>query len=279
MRKRRRIKRNIMRIILLIILLICIICFIVSGYNILTWYLDGRSADKLINEATDMAEILETVEEGEAINPPDEEDNTEEQISDYWYYMSYPFINVNFTELKEKNSDTVGWIEVKGTNINYPIVQTTNNEYYLKHSFDKSYNIAGWIFLDYRSSFENMGKNTIVYGHGMLNQIMFGSLPNVLKNNWLQNNENHIIRISTPTENSLWQVISVYTIPPEGYYISTDFENDDAYQSFIETILSRSIYDFNTTVTINDQILTLSSCYSKSDRVVVHAKLIKKSVR
>ena len=70
-------------------------------------------------------------------------------------------IDINFNELKNINNDVKGWIKVNGTNINYPFVQSKNNKYYLTHSFDKSYNSAGWLFLDYR----NNNKNTIIYAH------------------------------------------------------------------------------------------------------------------
>ena len=68
-------------------------------------------------------------------------------------------------KLLKENQETVSWITVNGTNINYPVVQHSDNEYYLNHSFDGSENSAGWIFLDYRNNIENTEKNTIIYGH------------------------------------------------------------------------------------------------------------------
>ena len=88
---------------------------------------------------------------------------------------------------------------------------------------------------------------------------------------------NHIIRLSTESENTLWQIFSVYKIPEESYYITTEFNNDSDYEEFLNAIKNRSIYNFNTNLNINDKILTLSTCYSDTERTVVHAKLIKKS--
>lgn len=85
-------------------------------------------------------------------------------------------INVDFNELKKFNSNTKGWIQVNGTNINYPFVQAKDNKFYLTHSFDKSYNSAGWVFLDYRNNINELSKNTIIYAHGRLDTTMFGSL-------------------------------------------------------------------------------------------------------
>ena len=179
--------------------------------------------------------------------------------------MNMNMINVNFNDLKKTNSDVVVWLKVNGTNINYPFVQGKDNNYYLTHGFNKSYNDAGWIFLDYRNNNTN-NKNTIIYG----------SLRNVLKNEWLNNTNNYVIKISTEVENSLWQIFSVYHIPITSDYLQTAFNDDTEYQIFLDILKNRSSYNFNTNVTYTDNILTLSTCYSDNNRMVVHAKLIKK---
>ena len=200
-------------------------------------------------------------------------DNT----SDYWYYIKFPLIDVDINKLKEKNSDTVGWINVNNTNINYPYVQGKDNNYYLDHSFNKKYNEAGWVFLDYRNDKNLSNKNNILYAHSRLDKTMFGSLSKTLKSNWYNNKDNHIIRLSTETENTMWQIFSVYKIPEETYYITTNFNSDNDYQKFLNTIKERSIHNFSTNLTTDDKILTLSTCYSDTERTVVHAKLIKRS--
>ena len=189
-------------------------------------------------------------------------------------------LEIDFNQLLKRNSDTVGWIEVKGTNINYPIVQTTDNNYYLTHAFDKTENEAGWVFMDYRNDSVNFNQNTIIYAHSRLTGSMFGSLKNILNSSWYTNKNNHIIRLSTPTENTMWQVFSVYTIPKESYYITPSFNSNEAYLEFLNTIKSRSEVDFSGTVNTNDKILTLSTCKDNfGNRVVMHAKLIKRESR
>jgi sortase B len=108
---------------------------------------------------------------------------------------------------------------------------------------------------------------------------MFGSLKNTLKNSWYQNSDNHIIRLSTEIENSMWQIFSVYTIPETNDYIQTNFTNNEEFKNFTNLLIGRSIYNFNTSITENDYILTLSTCHKTNERIVVHAKLIKKEVR
>ena len=103
---------------------------------------------------------------------------------------------------------------------------------------------------------------------------MFGSMRNVIKPNWYNNKNNHIIKISTTNNNQLWQVFSTYTIEPESYYITTRFADDESYDKFLNTIQSRSVYNYDVKVSTKDKILTLSSCYDHTKRVVLHAKLI-----
>ena len=249
------------------IIVFCLIKIFICGK-------DNKDTSKVINDITNAVNVTlrDDDDNTELVN-----DTNEEETSDYWYYIKFPLIDVDITELKEKNSDTVGWINVNNTNINYPFVQTKDNSYYLNHSFDKKYNEAGWVFLDYRNNNDLNNKNTILYAHSRLDKTMFGSLSKVLKSSWYNNKDNHIIRLSTDTENTLWQIFSVYKIPEESYYITTNFNNNEEYNKFLNTIKQRSIHNFNTNLDTNDKILTLSTCYSDTERTVVHAKLIKRS--
>ena len=181
---------------------------------------------------------------------------------------------INFENLIRQNSDTVGWIKVNGTDIDYPFVQANNNNYYLNHSFDKSSNSKGWIFLDYKNSINNLSKNTIIYGHGLVNNMMFGSMRKIIKKPWYENKENHIVTIITPEKVLKWQVFSTYTIAPEDYYIKTNFLSSTDFNKFINIITERSLYNYGVIIGEDDKILTLSSCYNNSKRMVLHAKLI-----
>lgn len=251
------------------------LCLLFAGFKLVQWAQDNKSTslqNEKIKEETKVKKIPAS-EKDEMINPPDDKDN------DYWNYMKLPLMSVDFNELKKKNSDTVAFIKVNGTNINYPVVQTTDNKYYLTHSYDKSKNDAGWVFLDYRNDIHNLNQNTIIYAHGRYDTTMFGSLKNVFKNNWYKNTDNYVIHLSTPTYNSLWQVFSVYSIPTETYYLTSSFGTTESYQKFIDTMISRSKFNFNATVNTNDKILTLSTCYNKTEKVVLHAKLIKGQAR
>ena len=272
-KKKRYLKRWVWTTFLIIFLLI--IAF--SLFKIFFWAKDNKDTKSVIDDISNNTKVEETKddENTELINEPETKDET----NDYWYYIKQPLINVDINALKEKNKDTVGWINVNNTNINYPYVQGKDNKYYLNHSYDKSYNEAGWVFLDYRNNSTLSDKNNILYAHSRLDKTMFGSLSKTLKSNWYNNKDNHIIRLSMEIENTMWQIFSVYKIPEETYYITTNFSNDSEYEKFLNIIKKRSIHNFNTDININDKVLTLSTCYSDTERTVVHAKLIKRSSR
>lgn len=131
------------------------------------------------------------------------------------------------------------------------------------------------VFLDYRNNNIN-NRNTIIYAHGRTDKTMFGTLRKVLNNGWINNTNNYVIKISTEKENSLWQIFSIYHIPTTNDYLQTEFKDEREYQRFLNILKNRSNHNFNTSITSNDTILTLSTCYNDSEKMVVHAKLIKK---
>ncbi len=265
-----------------------ILIYLVCVFLFSRWYVQGLKIKNLSNDNINSTEIIEKENSNIIVDNKDSDvnssDNGEEATTDnsnniyypndYWDYLSVPFINVNFDELLKKNSDTVGWIKIDGTKVNYPIVQANDNDYYLSHAFNKTSNQGGWIFADYRVNFKEFGKNTIIYGHNMNNKTMFGSVPNMLYNSYLNNSSNYFIKISTPYSNSIWKVFSIYTISPEVYYLKTNFKSEP-YDNFLNTLKSRSVYNFGIDVTTDDKILTLSTCdNSGTKRVAVHAKMI-----
>lgn len=263
---KKRKKLNIKNLCLLIFFLVMLIVFLFSLIKVIMWIIDNNNTNDIIKKVANTYEINEKSYDNEVIINKNEKDI-------YFDYMKLKFIDVDINKLKTFNPDTIGFIKVMGTNINYPFVQTLDNDYYLNRSYDKTYNNAGWIFLDYRNN-EFNDKNTIIYGHGRINGTMFGSLKDTLKSSWQNNKDNYIIKISTEKENSIWQIFSVYKIATTSDYLETSF-SDNEFESFINLIKGRSSYNFETNVTNEDKVLTLSTCYNDNDKMVVHAKLIK----
>lgn len=233
-----------------IILIFFIILFVFSGFKIIMWFLNNRENKKIAEEISQAITI--------------DEENVEEKEK----------YKVDFQTLKEKNSDTVGFLKVNGTNIEYTVVKGTNNSYYLKHNFNKESNSAGWIFADYKNKVDGTDKNLVIYGHNMRDDSMFGSLKNILNDDWHNEEENKYVTFITENDNSIYEVFSVYQVADEDYYITTDFK-DNEFTNFIKTIKSRSKFDFGVDVNENDNILTLSTCANNNKyRVVLHAKKI-----
>lgn len=108
---------------------------------------------------------------------------------------------------------------------------------------------------------------------------MFGSLKKILKSGWLNNSNNYVVKLSTEYENTLWQVFSVYKIPTTSDYIGVDFNSSNDFIDWTTMLINRSAYNFNTSISEKDNILTLSTCYNDNEKVVLHAKLIKKEAK
>ncbi len=228
--------------------LVVIILFIVmmySLYNIVMWFNDNKKTNELI------VKIIEEVY-------TEEENEIDSKI--------------DFTKLFEANDETVGWIEIKGTNINYPIVRHKDNSYYLNHSFDRTVNDAGWVFLDFRNNFGNLSQNNIVYAHGRVDGSMFGSLKNIYNKEYF-NSDEHDVYIYTPCGDYVFEVFSFYNIETTDDYIQTSFESDTEFLDFIKMLKSRSVNDFDVNVMAEDKIITLSTCFNNKEKLVLHAKL------
>ena len=201
-------KKRILNIAIYLILFLILIC---SGFKLYFWYKDKKNNDETTEQLKNNVK-LEKIKKDNS--------NNEKYI-------------VDFKKLKSENSDVVAYIKVNNTNIEYPIVKTSNNNFYLNHSFDKSKNSRGWIFADYKNKFDNTDKNIVIYGHNMRDESMFGSLKNILNEEWYNNAENKNITFLTEKENYIYKVFSIYKIESEDYYIKTNFKNDEDYEFLI----------------------------------------------
>lgn len=249
MRKKQKSKKNTILFWIVCLLLVGILIF--SGIKIYKWYKENNNNNK----------IIEKVSEAVIIKEDEPEENNK--------YV------IDFEALKKQNSETVAWLKVNNTKIEYPVVKTKNNDYYLTHSFDKSENSAGWIFADYKNKFDGKDKNIVVYGHNRRDGSMFGSLKNILSSKWYNNKENQNVIFNINGQNYTYRVFSVYQIEKEDYYIKTNFSSNNEYEKFLNTIKKRSVNDFKEDVSKDDTILTLSTCANNNMyRVVLHAKRI-----
>lgn len=219
------------------------------------------------------------VDDGEVVENNSNNTNTSYFGWNYRDFMKTSLDKVDFSMLKNKNSDTVSWINVDGTYINYPVVQTSDNEYYLNHSFNKEKKQSGWIFMDYRNHNDMTDKNTIFYGHNLLNDNAFGSLDLLFQEDWI-NDSNKKIVVLTENKQCIYEIFSVYYSDPTSYYLQVDFDSGDVYLNFLNNLKEKSNVSISSELSVDDRIITLSTCTDDNiGRKVVHAKLVYEGVR
>lgn len=179
--------------------------------------------------------------------------------------------NAKFAELVKVNEDIVGWIKIDETRIDYPVVQAEDNDFYLNNDVNRKSNVAGSIFMDYRNKVGEANRNIILYGHDMKNKTMFAGLIDY-ESRW--NFENKaMIEFDTIYGDAEWVIFSAYTTDSSFDYIKTEFDSDEEFQGFLDTVQAKSLHASDVKATAKDTILTLSTCSSAYEdaRFVVHA--------
>ena len=258
------------------ILTLSIVTYLISIFIITRWFVQNERTKNFTNSLNNTP--IMNQEDITADTPDQYKDLTEitdQNNNQNLVPLDTNYINVNLNYYIQKNPETVAWIQVNGTNINYPVVQHSDNEYYLEHDFYQRKTNIGWIFGDYRDNFETFNNNTIIYGHNLINGTMFGSIPNLLNTNWFATPNKNYIKLSTKTTNSIWQIFSIYKITPTTDYLQSKFNSTSTYQEFLNTIKIRSEHQFDIELNYTDKIITLSTCDNiGTKRIAVHAKLV-----
>lgn len=192
----------------------------------------------------------------------------------------FPFVSVDFTDMKKRNSDITAWLKMDSIGLDIPIVQTTDNDFYLSHDLDKKTNKLGWVFFDARSNTEFLGTNTVLYGHNAANKQMFGSLKKLFDIDPEQKEQNEVIQLTTPSKEMVFEIVSVYvTDYDDWHYVQQVFTSDKSKNKFIDRMQTKNelkIFNRND-LSVHDKFLTFSTCYGPAgttDRLVVHARLV-----
>ena len=196
-------------------------------------------------------------------------------------------MNANFSQnmqkvikLKQENEDVVGWIQIENTIIDYPILQTTDNSYYLTHNYKKENSKYGSIFAKSECNIQDNNSNFIIYGHNMKDEQMFNTLLKYENKDFY--NEHKEIKVSTESEESRYSIVSVFKsrvfYQDEKnvfrYYNYIKFENEQEYNTFIENCKKNQLYDTGVSAKYGEQLITLITCeYSQENgRIVIVAK-------
>lgn len=190
-------------------------------------------------------------------------------------YENVVFPSVEFAGLAAMNPDVIGWIQLEDTRINYPIVQTDDNSYYLHRLFSKRRNSAGCLYADYRNESTFSDLNTIVYGHNMLDGSMFHDLLNYKDAEYAKNHPWY--RLVTPEGNYVVEVFSVAILSVFENGWQLDFDSDEAYSAWLDFCVEKSVVDMGVQPEVDDRIVSLSTCTYEFDdaRFVVYGILHK----
>lgn len=180
---------------------------------------------------------------------------------------------IDLSALQEINEEAVGWITIPDTEINYPIVHTTDNSFYLTHTFSKENNKSGGIFIDAANNADLSDLHTLIYGHNMKNGSMFGGLKSYKQESYWK--DHPYIYIDLADGSHCYEIFSSYVALVTDICYTIDYVKDDYYASFLEALQESSLYDTGVEVGIDDLVITLSTCTNQGkDRFVVHAKKI-----
>lgn len=175
----------------------------------------------------------------------------------------------SYEEYKAINSDVIGWLTVPNTQIDYPVVRGTDNEYYLDHTVEKKESKHGAIFMDFRNADPLQQKHIIIYGHNMKNGTMFHDLGNYKQRDFFD--ENRTITFIWDGVETVWEVYLAYTVKPGIYHIHTRFGTDGDFERVMNEAIeysktvTPSYRDESVTIRATDQVLTLSTCTYEYD--------------
>ncbi len=253
---------------------VCILFYTHSVYS-------ERMATKKLEEVQQQKNISQAVDwyaggaNNETGTMESQEVLQETQQEEVWEVL--PEYNLLYTQYP----DLVGWIHIDDTQIDLPVMQTADNDYYLHRNIDGAEDVNGTLFLDCRADYKKPSTNLIIYGHNMKSGAMFGGLKQYLDESYVAGHDT--IQFDTIYEKQTYQIVAVCLsqvgYQDEGayrYYNFIEAENEDAFNAFLENIRNCAVYDKTQDVTSSDNLLTLSTCnnYVEDGRLFVLAKKI-----
>ena len=252
---KKKIIKRIIRLGFLLVFIGCIVYFVIN-------YIESQNVK---NDAKNLLEIST-----ENLKP--------EEIVDNEMLNKVKALNLQYPDLK-------GWLEIKDTEISYPVMQGTDNDYYITHTYEKEYSKWGSLFLDKAYDWSKPSSNLLIYGHNFSDGYMFADLLNYRDKDFYENHKT--IRFITPVEDAEYEIISIFNsrvyykheTDVFRYYFFVDAGSRVEYNDFVKNAKKASIYDIDATAEYGDQLIALSTCdYTQEDGrfVVVARKIIKK---
>ena len=281
MEEKTKAKRKRISIIIYLLLTALIILSLIYIINFFSLKQEAKEQSKLLN-AIDTYEkevAKNTLEDEERVIEENEETvigkNTEEQKKETERMLQVK-------QLQGQNTDIVGWLEIENTNINYPVLQGADNNYYMTHNYKNEKSKNGSIFLEANYNWNIPSNNLLIYGHNLGNGMMFQELLKYEKKSFYQ--EHPVIRFTTAEEDTEYEIISVFKSRVYykseknvfRYYYFINNESEEEYNEFVKNAKNASLYPIDATASYGDQLITLSTCsyYVEDGRFVVVGRKI-----
>lgn len=252
------------KILLIVLCVVCLGVFCYSGYQLFSTLNEYKVAQRSYDKLSEEFVTTDTPAPTEA--PVTEvEDAQDKEVSP---------ISVDFEKLLAQNEDVCGWLYSADTVINYPVAQGSDNNEYLHHLLDGTYNSSGTLFVDCECGPEFSGTNTVIYGHNMKDGSMFNSLTNYKDQSYYD--AHPVLYLNTPTINYKIEVFSAYICNYDSDTYTRDFYSAEDYAAWLAKMSSQSDFVSDVEVTANDRVVTLSTCTYEYDnaRFVVQGKLV-----
>ena len=272
MEEKTKAKRKRIHVIVYLLLSILMALSIIYIINFFSLKQEAKEQSKLLNTTNiltmeDTNELVQNhlenekenveteLEEGEDITTEDIEEKTQETER-----------MLQVKQLQEQNTDIVGWLEIENTNINYPVLQGTDNSYYMTHNYKKENSKNGAIFLDANYNWNIPSNNLLIYGHNLGNGMMFQELLKYEKKSFYS--QHPVIRFTTAEEDAQYEIISVFKSRVYykseknvfRYYHFINNESEKEYNQFVKNAKNASLYPIDATASYGDQLITLSTC-------------------
>lgn len=246
-------------IIYIFVYILLSILILISAIYIIKFLLSKEEAKK-------ESELLDTVEinNNEIEKEKKDTEETTEKTNEVENKETERMLKVK--ELQKENADIVGWLEIENTNINYPVLQGEDNEYYMTHNYKKEKSKNGSIFLNKDYDWNIPSSNLLMYGHNLGNGTMFQELLKYQNKEFYNNHK--VIRFTTAKEDAEYEIISVFKSRVYykseqnvfRYYYFINANTEEEYNNYVENAKKASIYEIEPTAKYGDQLITLSTC-------------------
>ena len=273
MGKKTKAKRKQIHVIIYLLLSILMALSIIYIINFFSLKQEAKEQSKLLNTTNILT--MEDTNEFVQNNLENETENVEADLEENKDTTATENIEektqetermLQVKQLQEQNADIVGWLEIENTNVNYPVLQGTDNSYYMTHNYKKENSKNGAIFLDANYNWNIPSNNLLIYGHNLGNGMMFQELLKYEKKSFY--GQHPVIRFTTAEEDAQYEIISVFKSRVYykseknvfRYYHFINNESEKEYNQFVKNAKNASLYPIDATASYGDQLITLSTC-------------------